>query len=123
MYSPLPVSLTLPGGSAGGGSGGIFVSDVTGDGSGDGSGAYAGAGDVVPGTKLGAYGRSIKPGDLASFISNFNATVAGSATPAGQVLISNGLFTLAQLQALGGSTHTGYADIHTEPWMAENDGS
>ncbi|MGB8131256.1 MAG: carboxypeptidase regulatory-like domain-containing protein [Candidatus Angelobacter sp.] len=102
VYSPLPVSLTLPGGSAGGGPGGIFVSDVTGDGSGDGSGAYAGTGDVVPGTKLGAYGRSIKPGDLASFISNFNATVAGSPTPAGQVLISNGLFSLAQLQALGG---------------------
>jgi hypothetical protein len=102
VYSPLPVSLTLPGGSAGGGAGGIFVSDVTGDGSGDGSGAYAGTGDLVPGTKLGAYGRSIKPSDLTSFINNFNATVAGSATPAGQVLINNGLFTLAQLQQLGG---------------------
>lgn len=102
VYSPLPVSLTLPGGSAGGGPGGIFVSDVTGDGSGDGSSAYAGTGDIVPGTKLGAYGRSIKPGDLTAFINNFNSTVANTATPAGQVLINNGLFTLAQLQALGG---------------------
>jgi len=101
VYSPLPVNLTLPGGSAGGGLGGIFVSDVTGDGSGDGSGAYAGLGDLVPGTKLGAYGRSIKPKDLAAFISNFNATVAGTPTPAGQVLINNGLMTLAQLQAIG----------------------
>ncbi|HET9281932.1 MAG TPA: carboxypeptidase regulatory-like domain-containing protein [Candidatus Angelobacter sp.] len=97
VYSPLPVSLTLPGGGAGG----IFISDVTGDGSGDGSGIYP-LGDLVPGTKLGAYGRSIKPSDLASFISRFNATQAGNATPAGQVLINNGLMTLAQLQALGG---------------------
>jgi hypothetical protein len=97
VYSPLPVSLTLPGGGAGG----IFTSDVTGDGSGDGSGIYP-LGDLVPGTKIGAYGRSIKPGDLAAFISNFNATQAGNATPAGQTLVSNGLMTLAQLQALGG---------------------
>jgi hypothetical protein len=97
LYSPLPVTLTLPGG----GSGGIFTSDVTGDGSGDGSGIYP-LGDIVPGTKIGAYGRSVKPKDLASFISNFNATQAGNPTPAGQVLISNGLMSLADLQGLGG---------------------
>jgi hypothetical protein len=97
VYSPLPVSLTLPGGGAGG----IFTSDVTGDGSGDGSGIYP-LGDLAPGTKIGAYGRSVKPGDLAAFISNFNATQAGTPTPAGQVLINNGLMTLAELQALGG---------------------
>jgi hypothetical protein len=97
VYSPLPVTLTLPGGGAGG----IFTSDVTGDGSGDGSGIYP-LGDPVPGTKIGSFGRSIKPGDLASFINNFNATQAGQPTPAGQVLINSGLFTLAQLQALGG---------------------
>jgi len=97
VYSPLPLSLTLPGGGAGG----IFTSDVTGDGSGDGSGVYP-LGDLVPGTKIGSFGRGIKPGDLAAFINNFNSTVAGQATPAGQVLINNGLFTLAQLQALGG---------------------
>ena len=97
VYSPLPVSLTLPGGGAGG----IFTSDVTGDGSGDGSGVYS-TGDLVPGTNIGAFGRSIKPGDLASFITNYNNTQAGQATPAGQVLIQNGLMTLQQLQALGG---------------------
>src|SRR5262249_30892577 len=95
FYSPLPLSLTLPGGGAGG----IFISDVTGDGSGDGGGVYP-LGDLVPGTKLGAYGRSIT--DLAAFINSYNGTMAGQATPAGQLLISNGLFTLAQLQALGG---------------------
>jgi hypothetical protein len=97
LYSPLPVTLTLPGG----GSGGIFTSDVTGDGSGDGSGIYP-LGDIAPGTKIGAYGRSVKPKDLAAFISNFNATQAGNPTPAGQVLISNGLMSLADLQGLGG---------------------
>jgi hypothetical protein len=97
VYSPLPLSLTLPGP----GPGGIFVSDVTGDGSGDGSGVYP-TGDLVPGTKIGSYGRKIKSNDLGGFISQYNANVAGGVTPAGQVLISNGLFSLAQLQALGG---------------------
>jgi hypothetical protein len=102
IYSPLPLTLTLPGGSAGGGPGGIFVSDATGDGSGDGSSVYLGLGDLLPGTKLGAFGRKIKTGDLTGFINGYNSTLAGQATPAGQVLIQNGLFTLAQLQAIGG---------------------
>ena len=97
VYSPLPQNMILPGGGAGG----IFISDATGDGSGDGSAVYP-TGDPVPGTKLGAFGRSIKTSDLANFISNYNSNVAGTATPAGQTLISNGLMTLAQLQALGG---------------------
>jgi carboxypeptidase family protein len=97
IYSPLAITMTLPGG----GTGGIFTSDVTGDGSGDGSGVYS-TGDIVPGSKIGSFGRDIKSGDLASFIANYNATQAGQATPAGQVLVQNGLFTLAQLQALGG---------------------
>ena len=97
VYSPLPQNMILPGGGAGG----IFISDATGDGSGDGSAVYP-TGDPVPGTKLGAFGRAVKVNDLAGFISSYNANVAGSATPAGQTLISNGLMTLAQLQALGG---------------------
>ena len=97
VYSPLAANMVLPGGGAGG----IFISDATGDGSGDGSGVYPG-GDLAPGTKLGAFGRSVKLKDLNGFISNYNATVANTATPAGQTLISNGLMTLAQLQALGG---------------------
>jgi hypothetical protein len=97
VYSPLPANMVLPGGGAGG----IFISDATGDGSGDGSAVYP-AGDLAPGTKLGAFGRSVKLNDLAGFISNYNVNVAGGATPAGQTLISNGLMTLAQLQGLGG---------------------
>ena len=112
IYSPLPLNLFLPGGGAGG----IFISDVTGDGSGDGSGVYGPAGDLVPGTKLGAYGRKIKSNDLAGFINNFNSTVAGQATPAGQVLIQNGLFSLAQLQQLGGVVQP--LDVPTAPVQA-----
>lgn len=97
VYSPLALPLTLPGG----GLGGIFTSDVTGDGSGDGTSVYNGLGDLVPGTKIGSFGRDIKTGDLASFIANYNATQAGQLTPAGQVLVQNGLFTQAELQALG----------------------
>src|SRR5579859_5175476 len=96
IYSPLPVSLLLPGG----GPGGIFISDATGDGSGDGSGVYS-LGDLVPGTKIGAFGRKIKSNNLTAFINNYNATIAGTPTPAGQVLIQNGLFNAAQLQSIG----------------------
>lgn len=97
IYSPLAVTMTLPAP----GPGGIFISDVTGDGSGDGSGAYP-VGDPVPGTQIGTFMRDIKPGsDLSSFIANYNATQAGQPTPAGQVLIQNGVMTLAQLQAIG----------------------
>jgi hypothetical protein len=97
VYSPLPQNMLLPGGGAGG----IFITDVTGDGSGDGSAAYPN-GDPLPGTKLGAFGRSVKTGDLNSFLTNYNSTVAGNPTPAGQVLIDNGLMTLTELQQLGG---------------------
>ena len=45
--------------------------------------------------------RSISPSDLGSVINNFNQNVAGQPTPAGNVLISNGLFTLGELQTPG----------------------
>ena len=99
FYSPLPLNLNLPGP----GSGGIFVSDLTGDGTGDGSAASnGGLGDLLPGTKIGAFGREVSVNGLRTRINNYNANNAGQATPAGQVLISNNLFTLNQLQQLGG---------------------
>jgi hypothetical protein len=96
IYSPLALNLNLPGG-------GIFVSDVTGDGTGDGGAASnAGLGDPLPGTKYGAFGRDVSVGKLRTMINNYNSSSAGQPTPAGQVLISNNLFTLTQLQQLGG---------------------
>jgi hypothetical protein len=71
----------------------ILQSDLTGDGT---------AGDVLPGTNVGAFGRSVKVDSLNNVISAFNSKDSGTLTPAGQALVSAGLFTAAQLQALGG---------------------
>jgi len=97
--SPLPSNVTLP---VSGAPGGIFQTDVTGDGTGDGGVSNRGVGDLLPGTNVGGFGRSFGVSGLNKLINNFNTNMVGNATPAGQVLISNNLFTLAQLQALGG---------------------
>ena len=98
--SPIPSNVTLP---VSGLPGGIFQTDVTGDGTGDGTfGSNGALGDLLPGTKIGAFGRTFGVNGLNQAITNFNNTMVGQPTPAGQALISNGLFTLAQLQALGG---------------------
>jgi len=89
-----PLTLTLP---QSGNPGEIFLSDVTGDGT---------VGDPVPGSNVGSFGRSIKASDLNAFIANYNSTAAGKLTPAGQALVSAGLFTQAQLTSLGAVTPT-----------------
>jgi Carboxypeptidase regulatory-like domain len=89
--SPLASALAVP--VTGNGAGEIFSTDFTGDGT---------VGDPIPGTKQGAFMRSVSLGDLTNVVNNYNNTVANNPTPAGNVLINNGLFTLAQLQALGG---------------------
>ncbi len=88
FYSALPTNLTL---DASNPTGAIFQSDVTGDGT---------AGDLIPGTLPGAYQHDVKATTLSAFMTNFNATQAGKLTPAGQALVSAGLFTQAQLVAL-----------------------
>jgi hypothetical protein len=101
FYSPLPVTPTL---SPTGNAGGIFVTDLTGDGTGDGSFASnGGLGDVLPGTGIGSFGRSINAKSINNVINNYNNSIAaGAPTPAGQTLIQSGLFNLGQLIALGG---------------------
>jgi Carboxypeptidase regulatory-like domain len=86
-----PLTLTFP--TAG--LADIYTNDVTGDGT---------VGDPLPGTNIGAYGRSIKQGDLAGVISNWNSNGANKLTPAGQVLVSQGLFSTTQLSELGAVT-------------------
>ena len=49
-----------------------------------------------------AFDRGIDAGNINNVIQNDNSSIAGQPTPAGQALIKNGLFTLAQLEALGG---------------------
>ncbi len=98
--SPLPSSVTLP---VSGLPGGIFQTDITGDGTGDGSTvSNGGLGDLLPSTNIGGFGRSFGVNGLNQKIQSFNSNFAGGLTPAGQVLVNNGLFTQAQLISLGG---------------------
>jgi hypothetical protein len=92
--SALPADVKLPAGS-------IFTADLTGDGSGAGS-TTGGSGDLLPGTKPGAFGRDFGVAGLRSLINAYNTNIAGKTlTPAGQALVGAGLFTQAQLIALG----------------------
>jgi hypothetical protein len=89
FYSPLSATLLVPNSGLGGE---IFRTDFTGDGT---------VQDPLPGTTAGNFDRGIHASNINDVINHYNSTVAGQPTPAGQVLIKNGLFTLAQLQALG----------------------
>ena len=95
FYSPLSTTLTVPNTAIGAGE--IFRTDFTGDGT---------TQDPLPGTKVGSFDRGINAGNINAVISNYNNTVAGQPTPAGNVLIQNGLMTQAQLVALGGVAPT-----------------
>src|SRR5262249_14294752 len=75
----------------------IFRSDVTGDGTVD---------DLIPGTNIGAFGRDVKPGAINNLINQYNSNSAGQLTPAGQALVSAGLFSQGQLTSLGAVTPT-----------------
>ncbi len=112
FYSPLSSPMII--GDTGSG-GQIFQTDFTG------SGNYS---DPVPGTKNGSYMRNVSPANLNSFINNYNNTIAGTATPAGQQLINNGLFSLAQLQTIGAVAPTlspAPANFLTFPWLRATD--
>jgi carboxypeptidase family protein/TonB-dependent receptor-like protein len=73
----------------------IFLTDFDGDGV---------TQDPLPGTNRGSFGRDVKNGrELNTLIGAYNQQVNnGALTPAGQALVSAGLFTQAQLVALGG---------------------
>lgn len=88
FYSAAPLTLQLD--ESTGESAAIFQSDVTGD------GTFA---DVAPGTDPGDYMHKIKGNNLNKYIDNYNATQAGRLTPAGQALVTAGLFSQAQLVA------------------------
>ncbi len=45
--------------------------------------------------------RSVKHGDINKFIAHYNSTSAGQLTPAGQALVTAGLFTSGQLASRG----------------------
>lgn len=92
--SPLPTTLLV---EDQGRAGEIFHTDFTGDGT---------TQDPLPGTNIGSYGRSISGNGLGAAIANYNKSGAGQLTPAGQALVSAGLFTQGQLVSLGAVTDT-----------------
>ena len=99
--SPLASDLRLP---ISGNAGGIFQTDVTGDGTGDGTfGSNGSLGDLLPGTNVGAFGRKLGTNGLNQAISNFNTSLVGQLTPAGQAVVNTGLITQAQMTQLGGT--------------------
>ncbi|MGI8773254.1 MAG: carboxypeptidase regulatory-like domain-containing protein [Acidobacteriaceae bacterium] len=92
LTSAAPTDLTLD--TTSGAPGLIYQTDWMGDGT--------VANNLVQGTNPGAYMRGVKGNNLNKLINNYNARYANTPTPAGQQLISNGIFTQAQLQALQG---------------------
>jgi hypothetical protein len=86
FWSPLSTSLVVPFTNLGRGE--IFRTDFTGDGT---------APDLIPGTHVGNFDRGIDASNINQVLSNYNSTIALNLTPAGQVLVKNGLFTAAQL--------------------------
>jgi hypothetical protein len=85
----------------------IFMSDFDGDGVTE---------DPLPGTNRGSYMRSVGgPQELNGLISAFNGQVSsGTLTPAGRALVTAGLFTEAQLKALG-ATYSGGSPVPLAP--------
>jgi hypothetical protein len=91
VMSPLSQTALIP--NQTGGPDEVFYTDLTGDGTG---------GDWLPGTNRGSFGRSVTDGkDLNRFIDQYNQTQAEQLTPHGKALVTAGLFTEAQLKALG----------------------
>jgi hypothetical protein len=112
FYSPLSQSVII--GDTGTG-GQIFQTDFTG------SGSFS---DPVPGTTNGSFMRDFGLSGLNGVISKYNTTVAGQPTPAGQVLVSSGLFTPLQLLQIGAVPPTVSAPPVNQlvfPWLKATD--
>jgi Carboxypeptidase regulatory-like domain len=89
FYSPLSSPVII--GDTGTG-GQIFQTNF------DGSGSVS---EPMPGTSNGTYERTFGLSGLNAAINHYNTTQGNQPTPAGQVLVSNGLFSVAQLQTIG----------------------
>jgi hypothetical protein len=86
FWSPLSSALIVPNTNIGPGE--IFRTDFTGDGT---------VQDPMPGTGVGSFDRGINGSNINRKLAAYNNTTALQLTPAGQVLVQNGLFTAEQL--------------------------
>ena len=89
FYTALPQTLTF---FAPGNLEDIFQYDTTGDGQ---TGIAP-----VPGSKVGSFGRDISPGGLNTFLQSYSDKFGNQLTPAGQALVTAGLFSADQLKSL-----------------------
>ncbi|PYV23033.1 MAG: hypothetical protein DMG27_16740 [Acidobacteria bacterium] len=112
-----PLGFTIPElGIAG--SSAIFTTDRTGSGSNGGGSPFD---SLIPGLDQNQFGRGVNGrGQLNLILSNYNNTVAGTLTPAGQALVNAGIFTPAQLVALGAVSPKIPLVPATNPWPFNN---
>lgn len=111
--SPVPSNLTLDNTAEKN----IYQTDVDGDGQ---------TGDLIQGTNPGDFEHALKAGNLKQFLTKYNQTQAGTLTPAGQALVSAGLFSAAQLVALNAVQQPIYipsGSIFENPWFRTVDAS
>jgi hypothetical protein len=95
FFSPLPQDLYVENQAR---SGEIFLSDVVGDGS-----PYQ---HILPGTQIGAFGRSVTASNINKAIGSYNDKIGNTILPAGQALVNAGLFSSSQLVQLGAVADT-----------------
>jgi len=93
FYSPLPENLLLPELTSGGE---IFATDWLGSGLGSNAPALP-----VPGTQIGQFMRGTNADSLQDVINTYNGKYAGTLTPAGSMLVRNGVMTSADMTAMG----------------------
>lgn len=115
VHSPSPSTIGLPQlNNVGASSNRLFTLDILGDG---GSGSGAPTGYFIPGIGVGGFDRKVKNwNDVNAAIQSFNAAYAGKLTPAGQQLVNAGLFTAAQMAALGATVQPVPLAVTTNPW-------
>lgn len=90
-----PQNLRLPNNR---GTSGLFTSDYNGDG----GNTTTPRVDSIPGLNIGSFGTNISSlEELNEFLTSYNSTYAGRLTPHGQRLVAAGIFSEAQLVALG----------------------